>query len=1031
MDAPAWDIVLPRLRDVLAMIDSKLVQAIAEGLLKESIHTCNHSMLDLSLNLGADPTKHIRIHDYYESRDILCTPLVAICNRCGNRSARENGDAQPLLLSLLKRDPHVSNTALLRIIIANCHSIAEDVIRSQPERAIDFTIELSDLPGDIRFELERFRRVTPLLIACSDRRQSPARLSLIRCLLERNAKADLVAMLAAAHTWDGEVISLLYQHGAPVNGFISELGSPLSYACLAARDHKKSMTAVLLLLKLGASPNNADSRVLSRWIFSPLHILALTEERPEVTEALDLLLKHGADINYRAELQTAYDLPDNVQSGETLGMTALEWAINGSRLVSAIQLLSADCELTGRELFFFESTTDIFRRLQGETFQERLRHFIGALLVKAPEQATARHWSGLTALQFAIRNDDEHMILALFAFGVSPAPSDFLYMLCNKNEDRAQVCLLSNSMQMKLVLAAKLSGHPITKTSIIRLILAFACPEVARYILNDHPDVYDSEGLCYVIARLVPRRAVANFLVHHRHEEEDRQRYSLTMDILRTLVSRRTTSNMHNDWESTAVVMAARAGRADILRILIEPIQEVVRSNGLIPLFLLKEFLTHDLNTIQPPNTNSDSCNSRGLDVWARYCRMDDPNMRCSPLSAAVMVVPESTAAEIVDMLLSLNYEPDGWTVLIASCQGYLSVLQRLKELDCWAHILSHEDRPEWCPTALQIAVYNSHPGIVRFILDAGTTIDAIDLSPCQPIRFVPLGEDVISDDTCTILPRTALQHAVDKQSMEMVTLFVNAGADVNAPAALDSGATALQIASIQGSIPMMEYLISQGADPYAAGAARRGRTALQGAAEHGRKDAVELLLAQCESTAFQHREEIVDAIFYAEKNAQHVVAGILRERLLPGWSSEDEDTLEMLSEDWECSSGNSEFYETRQQYEAWEETFMDLPKALRAYESNIFPSAGSEQPLIEDPIHFPEDNSWSFHEMDFGIDGQGGLSVGQIGEIDFYDGDVVSWLNLQEENAARFEGQLSLEGDEVDDVLFDTFLDSWPTYQD
>lgn len=994
MEAPAWDTVLPRLRDALAVINPKIVQAIAEGLFKESIRELNHSMMDLSLGLGADPTQRIRSYNSYEQRDVLSEPLVAICER--SRVA-EPGD-EKMILSLLRRNPYISNSALLWIISANFHTIAEGVIRSQPERVIDFAITLSGSRGDMRIFFKRSGQVTPLLAACSDRRQSPERLSLIRCLLERNAKADLESMLAAAGACDGEVISLLYQHGVPVNGFIPEIGSPLSCACGAVDDPlvcNRVTTAISLLLRLGASPNNPKGRDLNDWDFSPLHILALAEERPEVTEILDLLLKHGADINHRGTYSGLDSLPGYPPSHGPLAQTALECAIQRSRWISAAQFLSAGCELTGRELLFISSIPNYHRRILGKVWQERFRHVIGVLLAKAPEQATALHWNGPTVLQRAIQNGYEDMILALFAFGVSPMPSDFLYMLCNKRDDNTTTCLLSSSTQMRLVLAASLDEPPITKMSTFRLILANACPQVVRHILNGRPDVYHSKGLCDVIVRLVMSEADTPYV----HEKEYPTPDSLTMNDLRALISRRTTSNRHEDWESTAVVLAARAGRADILRILIEPSQEGVPSSGLIPLLLLKEALTCDWNTIRLRGMNFDDRNWEFLDVWIKYCQMDDPNMRCSPLTAAAMVLPESVAEEIFDMILSLNYEPDGWTVLVASCLGHLSILQRLKRLDCWPHILSHEDRPNWCPTVLQTAVYNAQLSIIRFLLDTGPMVDAMDMPPCRPVCFV----DPLPGDTRTILPRTALQHAVDKKNMEMVTLLINAGANINAPAAMDSGATALQIASIQGSIPMMEYLISQGADPYAAGAARHGRTALQGAAEHGRKDAVELLLAQSEPKAFQPREQLVKAVFYAEKNAQCVVAGILRERLLPRWSSEDEEILQMLSDDWESSSENSAFCDLEREIEAWEETFEDWPESLQAYEATSNSGVMSEQSLIENPLAFQEDDSSFLQEMVFGTNGHEGLDAGPIGEIDLYDGNVVSSLTLEEESGTWF----------------------------
>lgn len=1035
MDAPAWDTVLPPLRDALAMMDSKIVQAIAEGLLKESIHTRNPGMLDLSLDLGADPTQRIRSYDVYGARDVLSVPLVAICQQWSGSGP----GPEKLILSLLKRDRNVSNSALLWIIYAGCHAGAEDVIRSQPRRIIDFAMAVSDLGGRISYILARFGLLTPLVVACSDQRQSAEKLSLIRCLLERGAKADLEAMIAAAAAGDGEIICLLHQHGAPVNGFTPKLGSPISSACEAAVplwEPDYSLTALPVLLRLGASPCKLDNMEINSQALSPLHILARARERPAVAQALESLLQHGANINRRIDV-----------SPHTCPETVLECAIANSNWKMAFRILSADCQLTGREIICAANSKHVWDPVERNERGEQFRQFIGELLAKAPRQAAALHYSGLTVLQKAIQGEHEDMILSLFAFGLEPQPTDFLYMFDDREATRAKVCQLSSSIQMKLFHASRFSELPITDMSTFRLILAFACPAVIRQILNGCADVYDSEGLCYMIARFASENNAPYLYCHfmETYQYDD----ILTMEDLQLFVSRRTIDNRQDDWEKTAVTIAARAGRADILRTLIEPGQDDLQPSGLIPSFIIKETLVYDYDE---KNTEG---NWDRLGVWIKYCRMDDPNTKCSPLTAAAMVVPANTAEEIVDLLLELNYQPDGWTVLVASRLGHLSILLRLRQLKCWPNILRHNDRPDWCPTALQIATYTNQVSMVRFLVDAGTLTDAIDVVPCWPFCY---SDALFLDDCSMVLPRTALQHAVEKENMELVTLLISAGADVNAPAAVNSGATALQIASIQGSVPMIEYLVSQGADPYASGAARHGRTALQGAAEHGRKDAVELLLALNESKAYQPREQFVKAIFYAEKNAHYVVAGILRERLLPRWSSEDEEMLEMFSEDWESSSENSVFNEFEREIEDWEETFEDRSESSQEHETTSNSDVTIKQPFIENPLAFQEtdvaieqlfiesslgfqeidsdvtieqpifenqlafqeNDSWFLQELEFGIAGHEGLDSGQISEIDLYNGDVVSGLALQEDTAAWVEGQPSLEGDGVDNMMLD-----------
>lgn len=1034
-----WDMVLPHLRDMLNRIDPRVVDAIAEGLFKESIRNCHYRMLELSLGLGADPTQRLTYSHRPRMRHIIIsTPLVALCSRHRKTSRPGEGARNPspekLIVSLLKRDSHVSNSTLLWIIRASCHAIAERVIRNQPERAIDFAVTVSELEDGSWLGFNTYNLVTPLLVACSDTRQSDEKLSLVRCLLERNAKADLEAMIAAAAASDAQVISLLHQHGAPVNGFIPELGTPLSSACSAALAFcEADLTAIQVLLGLGASPNDPDSRELNEWVHSPLHILAMTDDRPAVTEALGLLFQHGVDINYHANLYEVFyfrgqdiDMPILWHYGEE-AETALEYAIIGSHWTSAFQLLSACCELTGREILFLYTRERGERRLPLKERQAGFRQFVWSLLAKAHWQKDALHWNGCTVLQCAIQSEDEDVILALFAFGVTPTSIDFTHMLSNRKCDSATVCRLSSNIQMKLAVTASSSGSPVTCTAMVRLILAFACPAVVRFVLEGCSDVYDSAGLCYIIARVVSSDNISYYEEIWVDDDHDLQRADcLNLQDIRMFVSRRAISNRHEDWESTAVCIAARAGRVDILHLLIGFDYGDAQGIGFVPTFILKLALVGDRDPETPSEEFLDERNTRCIGIWIEYCRMDEPKMRCSPLTAAAMVEPETAGEEVVNLLLAQKYHPDGWTVLLASCRGYIKILQRLKRLESWPHILNHKDRPDWCPTALQIAVYHGHVNMVKFLLDTGAMMDTMDLCQSRPSRAVlpcigPRGSNII-------MPRTALQHAVESGNMELVTLLVDAGADVNAPAAVDSGATALQIASIQGSIPMVQYLLRLNADVHAEGAARHGRTALQGAAEHGRKDVVELLLEHIAPTASQHRERIVEALFYAEKNEQHVVARVLRQSLSPPWSSEDRDTLEILEEDWESSSEislSSEVKELEMQVRDWEETFEDLPDSSRepwANESESTSDVGSEELHTGHPSALQEDDSSLPKEMEWSVEDLGGFDFRRDSEIDSCSVDISQWLTFPEDDTTCLDFPTSFEEVGEDQALFDNF---------
>ncbi|CAG8955529.1 hypothetical protein HYFRA_00009482 [Hymenoscyphus fraxineus] len=123
---------------------------------------------------------------------------------------------------------------------------------------------------------------------------------------------------------------------------------------------------------------------------------------------------------------------------------------------------------------------------------------------------------------------------------------------------------------------------------------------------------------------------------------------------------------------------------------------------------------------------------------------------------------------------------------------------------------------------------------------------------------------------------RTALQAAAvsgSNPNEKLISFLLQKGADVNAPAAEIAGITALQGAAMNGHITILKRLLELGADPNAPGAEIRGRTALEGAAERGRLDTVILLLNNGAIPT-------MEAVWFAEKEAHYVIRDIIRKRL-------------------------------------------------------------------------------------------------------------------------------------------------------
>ena len=121
----------------------------------------------------------------------------------------------------------------------------------------------------------------------------------------------------------------------------------------------------------------------------------------------------------------------------------------------------------------------------------------------------------------------------------------------------------------------------------------------------------------------------------------------------------------------------------------------------------------------------------------------------------------------------------------------------------------------------LQVAIKCGYTDLIQDLLDAGADVNT-------PAAYNK--------------GRTALQRAAQEGCTYIVTLLLSYGADVNAPAGYNRGITALQGAALNGNLKIVLSLLQSGAEINGPPAVEKGRTALQAAAEHGRLDIVSLL---------------------------------------------------------------------------------------------------------------------------------------------------------------------------------------------
>ncbi|KAK8085818.1 ankyrin repeat-containing protein [Apiospora hydei] len=194
--------------------------------------------------------------------------------------------------------------------------------------------------------------------------------------------------------------------------------------------------------------------------------------------------------------------------------------------------------------------------------------------------------------------------------------------------------------------------------------------------------------------------------------------------------------------------------------------------------------------------------------------------------------------------------------------------------------------RYRWSHTALQYAVIGGNRDLVRVLLNRKVNVNG------QP-RWGDKDEEQLGHclDLVQDASRTTLQFAVERGDWECIELLVEAGADVNAPAARHGGATALQLAAGKGYVGLVKWLIEKhGAEVTAPGADSDGITALEGAAAFGRLDVVGLLLEKGDFSEGERRRQYVRSVGYARRSKRQALSSYMERQ--NGWSKEDEESL-------------------------------------------------------------------------------------------------------------------------------------------
>jgi len=226
--------------------------------------------------------------------------------------------------------------------------------------------------------------------------------------------------------------------------------------------------------------------------------------------------------------------------------------------------------------------------------------------------------------------------------------------------------------------------------------------------------------------------------------------------------------------------------------------------------------------------------------------------------------------AELVDLLLDYGAIADGTSFDQPETALYISVCQR--NLQTTQMLLDHDADVNYCndqrqrgrapaPYALSVAIADGNTKLTTILLIAGANAEtragwgpyrdrtSLQQACAGGTRMRELVSLLLEHGAGVNAPalgergRTALQEAVFSQDMEIVQTLLNWGADINSDPSPDDGRTAIQLAAQRGDIDLVNLLLAHGANLNAPAAPRGGFTALQAAAKSASPDIVQLLL--------------------------------------------------------------------------------------------------------------------------------------------------------------------------------------------
>lgn len=724
---------------------------------------------------------------------------------------------------------------------------------------------------------------------------------------------------SAVNAGDHEVIRFLLEAGACTHAVDSRLMTALQVAV-----ERWDIEAAQLLIDAGADIN-ASSEVLDfadarlPGLRTPIQI-ASWEGNVEIVQ---MLLNNGADVNatgwevednsepweeYRKDQWEEHDEFEGGMAYEDVIMTPLQIAVSGSDLELIQILLNAGAHVN--EGKYGDTPLQMAAALGNA-------EVIGILVEHGADvNAPAVDVGGMTALQAAVKADDSGLVQTLLKFGseINAAAS----------HSGGRTALQAAAENGHVVLAKFLieagadvnaDASPKSGRTCLQAAAEHEDVEMVLMLLKEGADVNGSaatvwDGVTALQAALWPLDDHDDEEEKEEEEESDGWRNRHSRDVIvQALFNAGADISAPSSQQGgkTTLVAAVKAGRSDLVQwFLLAGADPNVSAGGTTALGAAVDRGSDRLVSLLikgGANVNAHCemmyrCDTlwTALHVAVWQGRIDIANLLLEagaeinmplPHPISLTTLQSAIASQNVTMVQFLldrgatfracggRYLPIRHGVLEGSVgMGILNALAIAGEdfdriFDLYDMIFTKEAAQTWLDSGalmhwtgnqkghlLQDVIKNGHTDLIQGMLNAGADVN----SPAAAGHG-----------------RSALQRAAEKGYTDIVTLLLSYGADVNAPAGHNLGITALQGAALNGNLQIALTLLKAGADINAAPAVLFGRTALAAAAEHGHLDIVSLLLQNDHDTEGMERR-CNSAAFYAEREGHKVIARILRE---------------------------------------------------------------------------------------------------------------------------------------------------------